>query len=243
MIGQTISHYRIHAKLGEGGMGAVYRAEDLSLGRDVALKLLPADTAADPQARKRLIREAQAASRLNHPNIATIYEVNATDETPFISMELVPGETLKQILLRAALTPAQFVSTARQIAEGLHEAHRAGVYHRDIKPGNIMLDSRSRVKILDFGLAELAHRERTVGETEETFATRTSTQNTTGGTVPYMSPEQLRGEPVDARSDIFSFGVLLYECLSGRLPFHGETSIDILYAILRAPYTPLRTLM
>jgi TolB-like protein/Flp pilus assembly protein TadD len=243
LIGQTISHYRIHAKLGEGGMGAVYRAEDLSLGRDVALKLLPADTAADPQARKRLVREAQAASRLNHPNIATIYEVNATDTLPFISMELVPGETLKQILLRAALTPAQFVSTARQIAEGLHEAHRAGVYHRDIKPGNIMLDSRSRVKILDFGLAELAHRERATGETEETFATRTSTQNTTGGTVPYMSPEQLRGEPVDGRSDIFSFGVLLYECLTGRLPFHGETSIDILYAILRAPYTPLRTLM
>ena len=243
MIGQTISHYRIHAKLGEGGMGAVYRAEDLSLGRDVALKLLPADTAADPQARKRLVREAQAASRLNHPNIATIYEVNATDTLPFISMELVPGETLKQILLRAALTPAQFVSTARQIAEGLHEAHRAGVYHRDIKPGNIMLDSRSRVKILDFGLAELAHRERATGETEETFATRTSTQNTTGGTVPYMSPEQLRGEPVDGRSDIFSFGVLLYECLTGRLPFRGETSVDILHAILRAPHTPLRTLL
>jgi serine/threonine protein kinase/Tfp pilus assembly protein PilF len=243
LIGQTISHYRIHAKLGEGGMGAVYRAEDLTLGRDVALKFLPADTAADPQARKRLLKEAQAASRLNHPNIATIYEVNATENTPFISMELVIGETLKQTLLHAAPTPAQFVSTARQIAEGLREAHRSGVYHRDIKPGNIMLDSRSRVKILDFGLAELGHHERALGETEETFATRTSTQNTTGGTVPYMSPEQLRGEPADARSDIFSFGVLLYECLTGRLPFQGETSIDILYAILRAPYTPLRTLV
>ena len=243
MIGQTISHYRIHAKLGEGGMGAVYRAEDLTLGRDVALKFLPADTAADPQARKRLLKEAQAASRLNHPNIATIYEVNATESTPFISMELVIGQTLKETLLHAALTPAQFVSTARQIAEGLREAHRSGVYHRDIKPGNIMLDSRSRVKILDFGLAELSRHERTLGETEETFATRTSTQNTTGGTVPYMSPEQLRGEPADARSDIFSFGVLLYECLTGRLPFQGETSIDILYAILRAPYTPLRTLV
>jgi non-specific serine/threonine protein kinase len=243
LIGQTISHYRIHAKLGEGGMGAVYRAEDLTLGRDVALKFLPADTATDPQARKRLLREAQAASRLNHPNIATIYEVNATENTPFISMELVIGETLKETLLRAALTPAQFVSTARQIAEGLWEAHRSGVYHRDIKPGNIMLDSRSRVKILDFGLAELTRHERTLGETEETFATRTSTQNTTGGTVPYMSPEQLRGEPADARSDIFSFGVLLYECLTGRLPFQGETSIDILYAILRTPHTPLRTLV
>src|ERR1700761_8384892 len=224
-------------------MGAVYRAEDLTLGRDVALKFLPADTAADSQARKRLLKEAQAASRLNHPNIATIYEVNATESTPFISMELVIGKTLKETLLHAALTPAQFVSTARQIAEGLREAHRSGVYHRDIKPGNIMLDSRSRVKILDFGLAELSRRERTVGETEETFATRTSTQNTTGGPGPYMSPEQLRGEPADARSDIFSFGVLLYECLTGRLPFQGETSIDILYAILRAPYTPLRTLV
>jgi serine/threonine protein kinase len=222
LIGQTISHYRIHAKLGEGGMGAVYRAEDLTLGRDVALKFLPADTAADPQARKRLLKEAQAASRLNHPNIATIYEVNATESTPFISMELVIGQTLKETLLHAALTPAQFVSTARQIAEGLREAHRSGVYHRDIKPGNIMLDSRSRVKILDFGLAELSRHERTLGETEETFATRTSTQNTTGGTVPYMSPEQLRGEPADARSDIFSFGVLLYECLTGRLPFQAK---------------------
>jgi serine/threonine protein kinase/Flp pilus assembly protein TadD len=243
LIGKTISHYRIHAKLGEGGMGAVYRAEDLTLGRDVALKFLPSDTAADPQARKRLLKEAQAASRLNHPNIATIYEVNATENSPFISMELVTGETLKQILLHAALTPEQFVSTARQIAEGLQEAHRSGVYHRDIKPGNVMLDSRSRVKILDFGLAELARHERAAGETEETFATRASTQNATGGTVPYMSPEQLRGEPVDARSDIFSFGVLLYECLTGRVPFQGETSIDILYAILRAPYMPLRTLV
>ena len=243
MIGQTISHYRILAKLGEGGMGAVYRAEDLTLGRDTALKFLPADMAADPQARRRLLKEAQAASRLNHPNIATIYEVNVTETTPFISMELVEGETLKQMLLRAPLTPAQFVSAGRQIAEGLHDAHRSGVHHRDIKPGNIMLDSRSRVKILDFGLAELARHERAAGETEETFATRTTTQNTTGGTVPYMSPEQLRGEPVDARSDIFSFGVLLYESLTGRLPFQGETSIDILYAILRSPYTPLRTLV
>jgi serine/threonine protein kinase/tetratricopeptide (TPR) repeat protein len=243
LIGQTISHYRILAKLGEGGMGAVYRAEDLTLGRDAALKFLPADMPADPQARRRLLKEAQAASRLNHPNIATIYEVNVTESTPFISMELVEGETLKQMLLRAALTPAQFISAGRQIAEGLHDAHRSGVHHRDIKPGNIMLDSRARVKILDFGLAELARHERAAGETEETFATRTTTQNTTGGTVPYMSPEQLRGEPVDARSDIFSFGVLLYESLTGRLPFQGETSIDILYAILRSPHTPLRTLV
>ena len=243
LIGQTISHYLIQAKLGEGGMGSVYRAQDLRLGREVALKFLPADMAADPQARKRLVKEAQAASRLNHPNIATIYEVNDSKNATFISMELVTGQTLKQILQRGALTPAQFLDIARQIAEGLQEAHHSGVYHRDIKPSNVMLDSRSRVKILDFGLATLARHERALGETEETFVTRTSTQNSTGGTVPYMSPEQLRGEAVDARSDIFSFGVLLYECLCGRLPFPGETSVDILHAILREAYMPLRTLL
>ena len=243
MIGQTISHYRILAKLGEGGMGAVYRAQDLLLGREVALKFLPGELTADPQARRRLIKEAQAASRLNHPNIATIYEVNESESVPFISMELVTGLTLKQFLERGAIAPAHFLNIAREIAEGLGQAHRAGVFHRDIKPGNIMLDSRSHVKILDFGLATLARHERGLGETEETFATRTSTQNSTGGTVPYMSPEQLRGEPADSRSDIFSFGVLLYECLTGRLPFRGETSIDILHAILRDPHQPLRTLL
>ena len=249
LVGQTVSHYRISAKLGEGGMGAVYRAEDLSLGREVALKFLPPEAASNPLARKRLLKEAQAASRLNHPNIATVYEVSADGETPFISMELVSGETLKQKLQAAALPPAQFLQTAVQIAEGLREAHRAGVLHRDIKPGNIMLDSRSRVKILDFGLAELGRRQRAEGETEEVFVTRTATSGSTaaagstGGTVPYMSPEQLRGEPTDARSDIFSFGVLLYECLTGRLPFRGETSIDVLHAILRSPHAPLRTLL
>jgi len=243
LIGQTISHYRILAKLGEGGMGAVYRAQDLRLGREAALKFLPAGMAVDRQASERLLKEAQAASRLNHPSIATIYEVNESEELPFIAMELVNGESLKQILQRGALAPQQLLDIARQIAEGLHEAHRAGVYHRDIKPANIMLDSKARVKILDFGLATLAGRERAIGETEETFVTRASTQNTTGGTVPYMSPEQLRGEPTDASSDIFSFGVLLYECLAGRLPFRGETSIDILHSILREPHTRLRALL
>ncbi len=243
MIGQTISHYRIHAKLGEGGMGAVYRAQDLTLGREVALKFLTADMVADPQARRRVLREAQAASRLNHPNIATVYEVNEWANAPFISMEFVTGQTLKQILPRGGLPPAQFLSIARQIAEGLQEAHRQGVYHRDIKPSNIMLDSRSQVKILDFGLAAMAAPERAAGETEETFSTPTLTQNGVGGTVPYMSPEQLRGEPADARTDIFSFGVLLYECLSGHLPFRGETSIDVLHAILREPHKPLPELL
>jgi serine/threonine protein kinase/cytochrome c-type biogenesis protein CcmH/NrfG len=224
-------------------MGAVYRAQDLTLGREIALKFLPAEMAADPQARKRLLKEAQAASRLNHPSIATIYEVNESEDQPFIAMELVTGSTLKLILQRGALDPAQFLDIARQIAEGLQEAHGAGVFHRDIKPANIMLDGRSRVKILDFGIARLSRRDRAAAETEETFATRTSTQNSTGGTVPYMSPEQLRGEPAEARSDIFSFGVLLYECLTGRLPFRGETSIDVMHAILRTPHTPLRTFL
>ena len=239
LIGKTVSHYCILAKLGEGGMGTVYRAQDLTLGRETALKFLSPEMAADPQARKRLLKEAQAASRLNHPSIATIYEVNEAEDLPFIAMELVTGASLKQVLQRGVLDTAQFLDIARQIAEGLQEAHHAGVFHRDIKPANIMLDPRSRVKILDFGLAILAPRD--PGETEETFAT--SRQNSTGGTVPYMSPEQLRGEAAEARSDIFSFGVLVYECLTGRLPFRGETSIDILHAILRTPHIPLHTLL
>src|SRR5437868_9160176 len=253
MIGKTISHYRIHSKLGEGGMGAVYLAHDLSLGREVALKFLPANLVADPQARRRLIKEAQAASRLNHPNIATVYEVNEGEDAPFISMELVTGRTLKQMIPSGGLAPAQFLDIARQIGEGLQEAHRKGVFHRDIKPGNIMLDSRSQVKILDFGLAAMARQKACADDTEEsitsiegTSVTATSTtadQKSAGGTVPYMSPEQVRGEPADTRSDIFSFGVLLYECLSGRLPFRGETSIDVLHAILREPHTPLRVLL
>jgi len=243
VIGQTISHYRVTAKLGEGGMGAVYRAEDEKLQRAVALKFLPAELAADAQARERLVKEARAASRLNHPNIATIYEVGDAETTAFIAMELVIGESLKQTLLRGALPASQLVEVARQIAEGLNEAHQAGVLHRDIKPANIMLDPKGRVKILDFGLAVFTGRERARGEKEETFISRTATTWSTGGTVPYMSPEQLRGEATDARSDIFSFGVLLYECLTARLPFQGETSIDILHAILRQPPTPLRRLL
>ena len=243
MIGQVLSHYRIVEKLGAGGMGEVYRARDERLDRDIALKLLPAELAADRHARQRLQKEARAASRLNHPNIATIYEVGEAEGTTFIAMELVSGESLKQVLLRGAFPAPQLLEVARQIAEGLHEAHQAGVLHRDIKPGNIMLDSRQRVKILDFGLAVLTGVERAPDESAEGFLSRTATQWTTGGTVPYMSPEQLRGETTDARSDIFSFGVLLYECLTRKLPFRGETAIDILHAILRQPVRPLRSVI
>lgn len=223
-------------------MGAVYQAEDLQLQRPVALKFLTAESGVDRRARERLVKEARAASRLSHPNIATIYEVGEADGTPFIAMELVRGESLRDVLRRGALPAPRLLEVARQIAEGLNEAHQAGVLHRDVKPGNIMLAANGRVKILDFGLAVFTE-ERKPGEKEEDFVTRTATQWSTGGTVPYMSPEQLRGESTDARSDIFSFGVLLYECLSGRRPFEGQTSIDILHAILRQPLTPLRRLL
>jgi serine/threonine protein kinase/tetratricopeptide (TPR) repeat protein len=224
-------------------MGAVYRAQELKLGRQVALKFLAAGRTPDAPARKRLLHEAQAASRLNHPNIATIYEVNESEDEPFLAMELVQGETLRQILQRDALEPSQVLSIARQIAERLQDAHAAAIFHRDIKPANIMLDGKSRVKILDFGLAKRPERERDSSDTDDAFATRHSTEESTGGTIPYMSPEQLRGEPSDARSDIFSFGVVLYECLCGRRPFTGETSVDILHAILRTPHVPLRSVL
>jgi TolB-like protein/Flp pilus assembly protein TadD len=242
LIGQTIAHYRIDAKLGEGGMGAVYRAEDLTLGREVALKFLSRGASFDPEARRRLVKEAQAASRLNHPNIATIYELNVTDAVPFIVMELVPGRTLKEKLLLGSLSSAELLTTIRQIAEGLQEAHRAGVCHLDIKPGNIMLDARSRVKILDFGLAQMSRSEAASGATEGALVTETAADQV-AGTVPYMSPEQLRGASPGEASDIFSFGIVLYECLSGRRPFAGETSVDILHAILRTPHVPLSRLL
>ena len=243
MIGQTISHYRVGNKLGEGGMGAVYRAEDLILSREVALKFLPPDLAAVPEARSRLLKEAQTASRLNHPNIATIYELNLANDPPFICMELVSGRTLSDLLRHTSLSPGASLAIVRAIAEGLREAHSRGVFHHDIKPANVMVDARSCVKILDFGLSELARPERRPSEPEEDFVTRSSAHAVIGGTVEYMAPERIRGEPGDARSDIFSFGVLLYRCITGRTPFRGETAIDVMHAILRTPHVPLRQLL
>jgi non-specific serine/threonine protein kinase len=240
LIGTTVSHYRVSAKLGDGGMGTVYRAEDLTLQRSVALKFLPADLAADPRARRRLLQEARVSSRLNHPNIATIYEVDDRAESPFIAMELVEGETLRDVLARGALLPDRVHALAIQVAEGLLEAHRAGILHRDVKPGNVMLDARGRARILDFGLAIHAGIERRPGEKDEDFISR-SVVSTTGGTVPYMAPEQLRGKPVDVRSDIFSFGALLYECLTGRRAFPGVNPVDVMHGILHAEPEPLRS--
>jgi non-specific serine/threonine protein kinase len=241
LIGQTVSHYKITGLLGEGGMGAVYRAEDTKLQRSVALKLLPADLVADPRARKSLLQEARVASRLNHPNIATIYEVGDEDEAPFTAMELVEGESLKDVVARGPIAADRMLDVARQIAEGLVEAHGEKVLHRDIKPGNVMVDGRGRVKVLDFGLAVLSGRERPPNEPAHSFVSRSSSRWSTGGTVPYMPPEQLRGETTDARGDVFSFGATLYECLSGTQPFPGETAVDVMHAILHSEPKPLRT--
>lgn len=224
-------------------MGAVYRAEDLILHREVALKFLPPRFAADPEARARLLKEAQTASRLNHPNIATIYELNLAEEGPFISMELVSGQTLKAMLEHTALSPPVLLAIARAMAEGLREAHRSGVFHHDITPANVMVDAKSCVKILDFGLSEAVRDERLAGESEEAFVTRSGTGNVHAGTVAYMAPERIRGETSDARSDVFSFGVVLYQCLTGRAPFTGETAVDVLHATLRSPHVPLRSLL
>jgi serine/threonine protein kinase/tetratricopeptide (TPR) repeat protein len=243
MIGQTISHYRVVAKLGEGGMGAVYRAEDLILHREVALKFLPQGSAIDRDARARLLKEAQAASRLNHPNIATIYELNLDEDSPFISMELVTGETLRDHLRRSSPAPDFALHTGSAIAEGLREAHSRGVFHHDIKPANVMLDARSGVKILDFGLSELARPDPGSADSADTLLSRTASRRSPAGTVGYMAPERIRGEAGDQRSDIFSFGVLLYECLTGRTPFRGETAVDVLHSILHDTYHPLRSVL
>jgi non-specific serine/threonine protein kinase len=240
VIGETVSHYRITGKLGEGGMGMVYRAEDTTLKRSVALKFLPEDLAQDPSAKKRMLKEAQVASQLNHANIAHIYQVDDGGEVPFIAMELVEGESLKDVLARGALPTNRMLDIARQIADGLEEAHANGVLHRDLKPANIMINDKGQVKILDFGLAVLTGREREAGESPEAFMTRSATQWSTGGTVPYMPPEQLNGQVTDVRGDVFAFGVLLYECLTGRFPFPGTNAIDMMHAIVNKPPVPLR---
>ena len=243
MIGQTVSHYRITGKLGEGGMGVVYRADDQKLRRPVALKFLPKGLTPDPRTRQRLLHEARVASRLNHPNIATVYEVGESDDTPYIAMEFIEGQSLKDLLWGGALPASHLLAIARGIAEGLNEAHQAGVLHRDIKPGNIMIVGKKRAKILDFGLSVLTRRERSADETPDAFATSTQTQWSTGGTVAYMPPEQLRGEKIDARADIFSFGVLLYEAVSGTSPFRARSALATIRSICQDEPAPLTDLL
>jgi serine/threonine protein kinase len=236
----TLSQYRVLNKIGEGGMGEVYLAHDTKLGRKVALKILPADVTNNPERLNRFEREAQAASTLNHPNIVTIHEIGTCDNTHFIVTEFIDGETLRRKLKHAHLAIEHILDVATQIASALDVAHRSGITHRDIKPENIMVRTDGIVKILDFGLAKLS--EPTDSDPSDPNAsTRFLFQTTPGivlGTVNYMSPEQARGKLVDARSDIFSFGVVLYEMLAGCSPFVGETTSDIIASILTVEPLP-----
>src|SRR5215471_12980853 len=255
MADETISHYRILGKLGEGGMGFVYRALDTRLERTVALKLLPREAVGDPERRWRFEREAKAASALNHPNIVTIYDIDRApfgegEPVDFIAMECVEGETLDKVLSARRLSVEEALEYATQMAGALAAAHAAGIVHRDIKPGNVIVSRSGQVKVLDFGLAKLLDSETAASPTSSDSLAATITAATAApgtrqgavlGTLAYMSPEQAQGKPVDARSDVFSFGCVLYEMFSGRRPFQQDSNLLTLAAILRDPVPPLKS--
>jgi serine/threonine protein kinase len=242
MIGKTIAHYQVLEKLGEGGMGVVYKARDGHLDRFVALKVLPADKVSDPERRRRFVQEAKAASALNHRNIVTIYDISNWEGTDFIAMEYVPGKTLDQVIGLGVLRLSEALRYAIQIADALAKAHLAGIVHRDLKPSNVMVTPDGIVKVLDFGLAKLLERTGSEFAPTETIAVDRPESTEAGvilGTLAYMSPEQAEGRPVDARSDIFSFGAVLYEMVAGRRAFRRYRMLAWA-AILREDPAPLR---
>jgi TolB-like protein/predicted Ser/Thr protein kinase len=234
LAGRTIGHYRVLDRLGEGGMGAVYQARDTRLGRLVALKVIRPDWARDPDGRRRFVREAQAASALNHPNILTIYEIGADGDLDYIVMEYVDGGTLADLLRSGPLEPEQALPLAAQVADALVAAHAASIVHRDLKPSNIMMAAGDRVKVVDFGLAKVM-----AGAPTDETADALTRGGAIVGTTPYMSPEQAAGRPVDGRSDLFSLGTILYEMLTGRRPFSGDSTAGTLAAILRDTPAPI----
>ncbi|MGI9069590.1 MAG: protein kinase domain-containing protein [Pyrinomonadaceae bacterium] len=237
-MGTKLGRYEIRSKIGEGGMGEVYLAEDTQLGRRVAIKLLPPQTTSDEHARKRLVREARAVATLDHPNICSVYEVGEADGRSFIAMQYIEGETLDTKLKRKSLDLKESLAIASQIADALAEAHTHGIIHRDIKPSNVIVTLRGQAKVMDFGLAKVIQQAQAI-EREADTETLLSTPGAIMGTVPYMSPEQVRGESLDARSDIFSFGVVLYEMLSGQQPFASKSSAATASAVLTHEPPPL----
>jgi serine/threonine protein kinase len=238
LVGTTIALYHVEGELGRGGMGVVYRARHQRLGREVALKVLPASVAADRGRRMRLLREARSAASVDHPSIAAVFEVGESHGRLYLAMELVHGTTLRERLSAGALPTRQVIRVAEGIAAGLGRAHDKGIVHRDLKPENVMLTPQDTVKILDFGLAKLLE-VNAVGGDDESYEQLVTQQGQLLGTPAYMAPEQARGDEVDARSDVFSFGVMLYEMLAGARPFRGRTALAVLLAAITAEPEPL----
>jgi serine/threonine-protein kinase len=233
MIGRTLLHYEILEKLGEGGMGEVWLARDTRLDREVAIKVLSPEVAADPERLERFRREAKSVAALNHPNIVTIHSVEEDGDVPFFTMEYVEGETLSRVIPRAGLEPGRFLDLAIPIADAVSAAHEAGITHRDLKPGNIMVSRRGQLKVLDFGLAKVSREESKKVHSDSHLETEfLTTEGQVLGTTPYMSPEQLKGEPVDQRSDIFSLGTILYAMATGKHPFQADSSAEVISSIL-----------